>query len=154
MGKLAGKGWRLAYAALLIALMVIGASMCSAIVKSVVHNAQAPPSLERDVQNLANSLNRGRPVYFNDGSKVERFSAGPGPRLNHYVAMSKPYDPAIREKLDDFRRLWALNICPQRTFRAAMEDGVLLVYHFTYSDGVSLPPISLDKAACRNISVR
>ena len=154
MGKLAGKGWRLAYAALLIALMVIGASMCSAIVKSVVHNAQAPPSLERDVQNLANSLNRGRPVYFNDGSKVERFSAGPGPRLNHYVAMSKPYDPAIREKMDDFRRLWALNICPQRTFRAAMEDGVLLVYHFTYSDGVSLPPISLDKAACRNISVR
>lgn len=154
MRKLAGKGWRLAYAALLIGLMVIGASMCSTIVKSVVHNAQAQPNLERDVQNLANSLNRGRPVYFNDGSKVERFSAGPGPRLNHYVAMSTPYDPAIREKLDDFRRLWALNICPQRTFRAAMEDGVLLVYHFTYPDGVSLPPITLDKAACRNISVR
>jgi len=154
MGKFSGKGWRLAYAGLLIAIMVIGAPMCSALLKPSIKRALEQPNLERDVQNLANALNSGPPAHFSDGTKIERYSAGPGPRLNHYVTLSTRYDPAIREKMDDFRILWALNICPQRTFRAAVDDGVLLVYYFTYSDGVSLPPITIDETACRNISAR
>lgn len=145
---------RVVWAAVIVLLMIVLASIFSAISRSVVRDADARSNLEKDIQDLANALNRSAPDFFNDGSRIDRYSVGPGPRLNHYVSMPIPYDRSVAGRMAEFERSWAENICSHPTFRAAVNDGVLLVYHFRYADGATLPPITLDKESCRGITVK
>jgi hypothetical protein len=150
VGNTNGKIRRVVWATFGVLLMLAA----GAVTKSIVRHASNQSDLENKLSQLAESMNRSGPIFFRDGTRIERVSSGPGLRLNYYVSLTIPYDPAVLGRMKEFESLWADNICSHRTFRAAINDGVLLVYHFRYTDGATLPPITLDKESCRGITIR